>query len=477
MAAPLVSGIVAHMKARYPHASPDQITEALRETAVHPIPYRRGIKTHDYGHGTIKPKAAIEALDEILRRDSAPPTTVTPPTTTLPAVPSSVTLTVGGSAQGWQACRSEHCKHLSISLDAPAGEYDVECWSSRDPEPWYAGTWSWPTSALWTEGGCWFGYPGEQVWAVVDGIKSNTVTWPADTPTTSTSPTTTTAPEDAPTGLDTHMDRRGIISAGQEVSCAIRTDQTVICWGRAQSDVLNVPPGTFTAVSVGVGAAIACGIRTDQTLVCWGTNGEGSTYAPSGTFTFVSVGFNTACAIRIDQTVTCWGGNYEGKADAPPGTFSAVSPGYVHSCGLRTDRTITCWGDNGDGRADAPEGTFTALSAGMDHSCAVRTDGTIVCWGYNRNGLTEGDFPAGTYTSVTSGDGHSCALEIDQTITCWQGSAISPVTKDTPAGQFLAVSARWSHSCGVRIDRTITCWGWNHGYGELDAPAGHFGPG
>ena len=177
MAAPLVSGVVAHMKARYPQATYSQMAMALFSTAVHPTGEPPGWMTHEYGFGVVQPKAAIEELDEILRRDSAPPTTVTPPTTTLPAAPGSVTLAVGGSAQGWQDCRSEHCKHLSISLDAPAGEYDVECWSSRDTTPWYADTWNWPPSTLWTEGGCWFGYPGEQVWVVVGGTKSNVIAW------------------------------------------------------------------------------------------------------------------------------------------------------------------------------------------------------------------------------------------------------------------------------------------------------------
>ena len=39
--------------------------------------------------------------------------------------------------------------------------------------PLYSGIWQWPKSGLWTEGGRWFDCPGEQVWVVVDGVKSN----------------------------------------------------------------------------------------------------------------------------------------------------------------------------------------------------------------------------------------------------------------------------------------------------------------
>ena len=151
MAAPMVAAVAAHMKARYPQATPGLIRDALFETAVPPIPYRHGVKNSRYGWGIVDPVAALEWLENRLGESTppSPPTTTTipPPPTTTPsptAAPNSVTLTPGSSAQGFEGCSSEHCKHLSISLDAPAGEYDVECWSSRDPEPWYAGTWSWP---------------------------------------------------------------------------------------------------------------------------------------------------------------------------------------------------------------------------------------------------------------------------------------------------------------------------------------------
>ena len=91
-----------------------------------------------------------------------------------------VVLSKGASAQGKTGCSTAPCRHLRIEFGegfAP-GPLSVECWSSRDPAaPWYSGTWQWPSSSLWTEGGCWFGYPGEQVWVVVDGIKSNVVVW------------------------------------------------------------------------------------------------------------------------------------------------------------------------------------------------------------------------------------------------------------------------------------------------------------
>ncbi|WP_419927214.1 hypothetical protein [Candidatus Poriferisocius sp.] len=90
-------------------------------------------------------------------------------------------LSKGASAQGRPGCTTVPCRHPSIQLDASfaPGPLSVECWSSRDPAaPWYSGAWQWPASGLWTEGGCWFGYPGERVWVVVDGVKSNVLSVP-----------------------------------------------------------------------------------------------------------------------------------------------------------------------------------------------------------------------------------------------------------------------------------------------------------
>ncbi|MCY3619145.1 MAG: S-layer homology domain-containing protein [Acidimicrobiaceae bacterium] len=97
-----------------------------------------------------------------------------------------VQMTPGSSAKGQPGCSTDPCRHLVMDLQGfAAGTYSVECWSSRNPDrPWNlddngdAPNWAWPTSSLWSQGGCWFGYPGERVWVIVDGVKSNEVIWP-----------------------------------------------------------------------------------------------------------------------------------------------------------------------------------------------------------------------------------------------------------------------------------------------------------
>ena len=271
-----------------------------------------------------------------------------------------VTLAAGESAQGSSGCSSQHCRHVEITLhNASEGDYTVECWSNLDTQqPWHTGIWHWPTSRNWTQGGCWYGLPDQQVWAVVSNphgsVTSEPITWPH----------TTTPITEEPT---------------------------------------NPPPttpSTSTGATISAGWQHSCGIREDGTAVCWGNNNYGQVDAPSGTFTTISAGgWQHSCGVRGDGTAVCWGNNQYGEADAPSGTFTTISAGgWQHSCGVRGDGTAVCWGRNEYGEADAPSGTFTTISAGWQHSCGVRGDGTAVCWGRNRYGQV--DAPSGTFTTI-----------------------------------------------------------------------------
>jgi hypothetical protein len=253
------------------------------------------------------------------------------------------------------------------------------------------------------------------------------------------------------------------VGAGDELTCAIRTDGTLACWGSIGNHGDASPPaGTFTAVSGGY--SDACAIRTDGTLACWGFDGNGQATPPAGTFIAVSAGTELSCAIRTDGTLACWGdhepGLEFGQATPPSGTFVAVEAGYLHACGIRTDGTLACWGsDQGIGLATPPTGAFTTLSAPGGYTCAIRTDGTLACWGSNGNGRATP--PTGTFTAVSAGLYHACAIRTDGTLTCWgQAPDFDDHGQATPpSGTFTAVSAGLFHTCAIRTDGTLTCWG------------------
>ncbi|MDE0288243.1 MAG: S8 family serine peptidase, partial [bacterium] len=73
MATPLVSGLVAHMKARYPDAAPAEIRKAIYDTARQPGSSQSRVRTDDFGWGIIRPLAAIEALGEMVGDTNAAP--------------------------------------------------------------------------------------------------------------------------------------------------------------------------------------------------------------------------------------------------------------------------------------------------------------------------------------------------------------------------------------------------------------------
>ena len=360
----------------------------------------------------------------------------------------SVTLSVGSSAQGRPGCSSQHCRYLLIDLEAPAGFYDVECWSGGSSRPWFSGRWHWPASPLWAEGGCWHGHPGGQaVWAVIGGVKSNEVTW----------------------GQAVQPTRQfTAVSAGHNLSCGIRTDQTISCWGAGTDgpDNYNAPPaGSFSAVSLGSGG---CGIKTDGTLQCWGSQSFRETRSPAGTFTAVSVGYNNACGLKTDGTIACWGDNRSGESDPPSGTFTAVSAASGLSCGLRADGTVACWGsdliDESD-ESDAPSGQLDAVSAGQGFACGIRTDQTMGCWGTIWPGAQP---PTGTFTTVSASDNHACGIRTDQIMVCWGANHYQQ--SRPPGGKYSTVSAGSGHTCALRIDGSAECWGSNN-RGQSDVPS------
>ena len=264
------------------------------------------------------------------------------------------------------------------------------------------------------------------------------------------------------------------ISVSHSFSCALRTDQTIECWGYGAVDP---PEGTFTAISAGW--AHACGLRPDGTIECWGYNLYGRASPPEGTFTSVSAGSAYSCGLRPGGTIECWGYNLYGRESAPESTFTSVSAGWTHVCGVHADGTVECWGSDSYGQSTPPEGTFTSVSAGDRFSCGLRPGGTVECWG--RNSYGESTPPEGTFTSVSAGgvdasyastpSAHACGLRPDGTVECWGRNSYGESTP--PEGTFTSVSADGIHSCGVRTEGTIECWGRNN-YGQSKPPGGSF---
>lgn len=243
------------------------------------------------------------------------------------------------------------------------------------------------------------------------------------------------------------------VAAGGNHSCAIRLDETVMCWGAKGLNQLVSPAGAFAQISAGTNHS--CGVRTDNSLVCWGFNGYELAEPPAGAFVAVSAGDTHSCALRISGAVSCWGWDMLDRLDPPGGEFASVSVGTWTSCGLRHDGSIECWGADWWGLQEVPSGSFSQIAVGSGHACGVRDDWRVTCWGLQEcsdsHKVWEGYNPYHHRSNTSTGYG---------SYRCWSGEPSADSGQiDAPAGAFNSVTVTTGHSCGVRADATAACWG------------------
>ena len=167
--------------------------------------------------------------------------------------------------------------------------------------------------------------------------------------------------------------------------CAIKSDDSIICWGlndRGQTDV----PTNLIAKQVATGERHTCALKFDNTIHCWGGNDKGQNDVPNGLVAKqVVAGYKHTCVLKTDDTVQCWGLNSSRQTDVPPNLIAKqIIAGYVHTCALKTDSTVQCWGANYNGQKNVPSGlTAKRIIGGYYNVCALRLDNTVECWGYN----------------------------------------------------------------------------------------------
>jgi len=274
------------------------------------------------------------------------------------------------------------------------------------------------------------------------------------------------------------------IAAGYDHTCARMKDGSLWCWGLNNDGQLGDGTNTSrnapvqvtalgnTVAGVSAGDQHTCARKTDGTLWCWGYNNFGQ----------LGDGTNTSRNFPVQV--------------ATSGSFIEVSAGGEHTCGRKSDSTLWCWGDNvvgmlGDGTTtnrNTPVpvvglGTPAAeVSAGEDHTCARLTDETLWCWGSNNNAQigdgshTDSSLPVwvdrlGTMvTQVSAGTWSTCAREVDNSLWCWgrggdgqlgKGTNLekSIPTKVSVLGPVNQVSAGQYFACAYDANSLPWCWG------------------
>ncbi|MCM2344126.1 MAG: hypothetical protein NDJ24_06155 [Alphaproteobacteria bacterium] len=323
----------------------------------------------------------------------------------------------------------------------------------------------------------------------------------------------------------------GINSMNGGTACAIKTDDSLWCWGFSEDGSTGIGPTTEfsipvpTAVAgggawkkVSTNASVSCGIKANDTLWCWGDFGV--EYAPVQVgvdlWRDIDIGYYSTCAIKLDGSLWC-GSSWSLSSVNGGGVWLQVDTGTSSSCAVKSDNTLWCWGDNyagqlGDGSyTDSPNtpvqvsggGSWKKVSVGNDYACAVKLDGSLWCWGYNDRGqlgdasTTDKNVPTpvsgggewidvGTAFDENFWSSQTCAVKSDKSLWCWgmnqQGQVGDGTTtnRNVPTsvlggGQWVAVSFPYRLSCALSTSGEIGCWGTSgeNEFGNLDYASYH----
>jgi alpha-tubulin suppressor-like RCC1 family protein len=321
------------------------------------------------------------------------------------------------------------------------------------------------------------------------------------------------------------------VATNEMHSCALESVGRLHCFGANNAGALGAPGVTETSapvtvpgedwIGVSAGGAfeqVTCGIRRDATLHCWGNNGNGqlgtgdetwhdvpAPVAGGGLWLDVAAATAATCGIQQDGTLWCWGYNGGGRAGGtahpgqtmapvrvgPRADFREVTMGTSHGCALTVEDALFCWGEDDAGQrgndvddVPAPVGPGTSwrdASAGTTHTCGVQTDGSLWCWGSNAAGEL-GRAPDGGSTEparvgtalgwarVAAGGAFTCALRDDGSAWCFGDNAEGQLADGTllaraePAPvmtdlRFTAIDAGRAHVCAAGEDGVLYCWG------------------
>jgi len=246
------------------------------------------------------------------------------------------------------------------------------------------------------------------------------------------------------------------IAGGAQHVCAVHGNGTVSCWGSNENGQLGVgSSATLASCAEGTGSAVPCATapmlvkgltdvveikageqhtcarKSDKTVVCWGLNDKGQLGDGTNTSRATPVAvvglpgdavelacgrwFN--CVVHPAGTISCWGDNGSGQlgsgntkeANRPVqvvGISDAVQigAGLLHACALVSAGQVSCWGANNLGQLGDGTGVnslmpvrpanlqkVNTIAIGSVHSCARATTGATFCWGENLvNQLGEG---------------------------------------------------------------------------------------
>lgn len=248
------------------------------------------------------------------------------------------------------------------------------------------------------------------------------------------------------------LSEQGAINRGGGTTCAIRKNQSVVCWGRNNYGQLG--DGSYLPYSSQPVKVFSINEALDMTKV--GSSG------------YKQVG-SAHCALKNDGTIACWG---EGFGDIPDIILGindavAISSGDFATCTVRSNGTVTCFKFDYDGTfPESKHETISGntigyknilnlddaidISVGGNFACALRQTGQVACFGEKHERILGPN--AGDFTTPWHYD--------ESKIKIFEAFQIPNITNA------ISVSSGLRHACVLQETGSIFCWGFNN-YGQL----------
>lgn len=230
------------------------------------------------------------------------------------------------------------------------------------------------------------------------------------------------------------------LTAGQEHSCALKTNGHVTCWGSTEYGQCHTPSDLSSVAQIQAGAFHTCAVNNTGGVICWGLNDHRQSAVPQDLEKVkeLAAGGGHTCALLAEGNsegsgegsggvVDCWGSP---KSKPPPGlgNVTQITAGDDYTCALKRDGSVTCWGEDSKW-TQVPSGlepTSEIVARGCN-TCAIgNSTGKLHCWGCDSFSQTKipPQFESGVVEvavgySDPSAHGHICALKKNGLAACW----------------------------------------------------------